>query len=186
MATLEFAYDEPVRVTVRLGLKDASGPALGLTTVELIVMRPSTGAKVSLTTKYFSAVNAVDMPGVYRISVPVIEWPEFGIYPARVNPNNAAVDDPEEFTIERVYGEAPAVAPPGTPIEPTPLTLEQRRAALIARRESLVTKVAAGDKSVDYDLTAVGEALAQLDREIALAAGGKTVRQVRAIAGKGL
>jgi len=109
---LQFGSQDAVEISVYLGKKDGTGGATGLAAVELIALKPSNGAKVTLTTKLFSQVNATDVPGVYEIKVPASEWPEFGVYQARVDPADATVDEPEPFTFERLSGAA-TTAPPG-------------------------------------------------------------------------
>ena len=74
----------------------------------------------------------------------------------------------------------------GTTTSASLQALAARRDSLMRRRETLVTRVSAGDKSVQYDLTVVGEAIAQLDREIAAAGGAKKIRKVLFVTGKGL
>lgn len=59
-------------------------------------------------------------------------------------------------------------------------TIAQRRATLIAKRESLVTLVKTGNRTVEYDLSMVEKALQQLNVEEA-AAGGRprVIRQIK-------
>lgn len=57
--------------------------------------------------------------------------------------------------------------------------LKARREALVLRRESLTRRVSAGDRQVEYDLTVVNSALAELDSQIAAASGRKPRRVIR-------
>jgi len=110
---LQFGSQDAVSLSVYLGKKDGTGGATGLAAVELIALKPSTGAKVTLTTKLFAQVNSTDAPGVYEISVPASEWPEFGVYQARVDPADGTVDEPEPFSFERLSGAATTSPPAG-------------------------------------------------------------------------
>lgn len=59
-------------------------------------------------------------------------------------------------------------------------TIAERRAALIAKRESLVTLVKNGNRSVEYDLSGIDRALEALNLEEAKAGQrSRIIRQIK-------
>lgn len=95
-----FGTFDAVTISVYLAKADGTGPATGLTGAELVAIKPSDTPQ-ALTTKFFTQVNATDLPGVYEIAVPAGEWTEFGIYQGRVDPHDATVLPPDPFEFQR-------------------------------------------------------------------------------------
>lgn len=69
--------------------------------------------------------------------------------------------------------------------EPTLDELKTRRDALIVKRESLVARVSEGDRTVQYDLNQAKDALAELDKQIAGAAGTPGRRRGKVVSRQG-
>lgn len=57
--------------------------------------------------------------------------------------------------------------------------LEAERAKIVLRLASLRTRVTAGDRTVQYDLTMAETAIKRLDEEIRKARGSRRIRAVR-------
>ena len=69
------------------------------------------------------------------------------------------------------------------------MTLDEMKAErerVQARRNSLVSRITVGDRTVHYDLTLANHVLADLDRRIAVLEGKKPHRRILTIATKGL
>lgn len=64
--------------------------------------------------------------------------------------------------------------------------LQARRESLIKKRESLVTRVTTGERTVQFDLTQTDAAIRALDDDIATAQSTTHTRQVRIYSEKGL
>lgn len=65
--------------------------------------------------------------------------------------------------------------------------LQARREALLASRSSGVARVSYDGKTVEYrSLAEIDRAIEQLDRDIAVAEGRRTIRHLRVTADKGL
>ena len=64
--------------------------------------------------------------------------------------------------------------------------LKAERERVLARRNSLVSRVSVGDRTVQYDLAQADKVLADLDRRIAAQEKRRPRRQVLVFASKGL
>ncbi len=64
--------------------------------------------------------------------------------------------------------------------------LKSERERVLARRNSLVSRVSVGERSVQYDLTQADKVLADLDRRIGQMEGKGRRRRILTIASKGL
>jgi hypothetical protein len=64
--------------------------------------------------------------------------------------------------------------------------LKSERERVLARRNSLVSKVSVGERSVQYDLTQADKVLADLERRISQLEGKVRRRRILTIASKGL
>ena len=64
--------------------------------------------------------------------------------------------------------------------------LKSERERVLARRNSLVSRVSVGERSVQYDLTQADKVLADLDRRIGQLEGKGRRRRILTIASKGL
>jgi hypothetical protein len=64
--------------------------------------------------------------------------------------------------------------------------LKSERERVLARRNSLVSRVSVGERSVQYDLTQADKVLADLERRIGQLEGKGRRRRILTIASKGL
>jgi hypothetical protein len=64
--------------------------------------------------------------------------------------------------------------------------LKSERERVLARRNSLVSRVSVGERSVQYDLTQADKVLADLERRICQLEGKGRRRRILTIASKGL
>ncbi len=64
--------------------------------------------------------------------------------------------------------------------------LKSERERVLARRNSLVSRVSVGERSVQYDLTQAEKVLADLERRIGQLEGKGRRRRILTIASKGL
>jgi len=188
----QFGSNDPLWFAAEIVDRDTRVGIVGLTNVRIRLVYPGGSDATPVSPKdLFTEWNATIIPGRYRITInqgDLLAGRPAGVYSRAILPNSAQAMEitPEDFEI---LAAVPTTIPP-TYGPVTPGTLEEllaRRNSLILRRESLVTRVSAGDKSVEYDLDLVGQALEELNRQIAvLNAGGKPIRQIRMVTDKGL